>query len=212
MPKDLRALPKVFRLWGMVRSSLSAEAIVSTAAQLADQQGLNSVSLSAVARKLGVQTASLYSHIRNVDALLAGIHQLGLSRLADRIASHVAGRAGYDALVGLTQAYREFAAEEPGKWAAMQQPAAPETVASSEAKRVAELTIAVLRGYQLPEVELVHATRFLASTINGFLALAQNGNFDHRAPEIAETWDRIVLGLDELFKNWSSTHNKNEEK
>lgn len=186
----------------MVRNSLSADAIVSTAAHMADDRGLDTVSLSAVARELGVQTASLYSHIRNLEALLAGVHQLALQRLADKIASAVAGRAGYDALVGLAEAYRRFAEEEPGKWAAMQQPASPETVASLGAKRVAELTIAVLHGYQLPETELVHATRLLASNINGFLALGHNGHFDHRAPDIAVTWDRILHGLDALFMNW----------
>ncbi|GAA3573129.1 TetR-like C-terminal domain-containing protein [Microlunatus spumicola] len=189
----------------MPRANLSAPVVVAAGADLADADGFEQVTLSAVARRLGVQTASLYHHVRDRAELLAGIHELALDELADRIAEAVAGRAGRDALVGLAEAQRTFARRSPGRWAALQQPAAPSTVASPGAGRVAELTMAVLRGYDLSEAELVHVTRFLGATVNGFLALERSGGFGHRTPAPEVSWRRTLTALDAIVRTWPTS-------
>jgi AcrR family transcriptional regulator len=189
----------------MPRANLSAQVVIAAGADLADADGFEQVTLSAVARRLGVQTASLYHHVRDRAELLAGIHELALEELADRIADAVAGRAGRDALVGLAEAQRTFARTSPGRWAALQQPAAPSTVASPGARRVAELTMAVLRGYDLPEAELVHVTRFLGATVNGFLALERSGGFGHRNPAPEVSWQRTLTALDAIVRTWPTS-------
>ena len=93
----------------MSRANLSPRVVVQAAADLADREGFEQVTLSAVARSLGVRTASLYNHVRDRAGLLAGVHELALDELADRIATEVAGRAGRDALGGLAHAQRDFA-------------------------------------------------------------------------------------------------------
>lgn len=186
----------------MPRANLTPRVVVAAAADLADEAGFDQVTLSAVARRLQVQAASLYHHVRDRAELLAGIHELALEELADRIGDAVAGRAGADALTGLAEAQRTFARECPGRWAALQQPAAPSTVASPGAARVAGLTMAVLRGYGLPEAELVHVTRFLGATVNGFLALERSGAFGHRDPEPEVSWSRALAALDTLIRSW----------
>lgn len=186
----------------MPRANLSAPVVIAAGADLADEDGFEQVTLSAVARRLGVQTASLYHHVRDRAELLEGIHALALDELADRIGEAVAGRAGRDALVGLAEAQRSFARESPGRWAALQQPAAPSTVTSSGARRVAELTVAVLRGYAVGEGELVHVTRFLGATVNGFLALERSGGFGHRTPAPEVSWRRTLTALDAIVRAW----------
>ena len=186
----------------MARANLTADVVIAAGADLADEDGFEQVTLSAVARRLGVQTASLYHHVRDRAELLAGIHELALDELADRIGSAVAGRSGRDALVGLAEAQRTFAREAPGRWAALQQPAAPSTAASPGARRVAELTMAVLRGYDVAEAELVHVTRFLGATVNGFLALERSGGFGHRTPAPEVSWQRTLTALDAIVRTW----------
>ena len=186
----------------MARPNLSKRVLVVAGADLADESGFDQVTLSAVARRLHVQAASLYNHVRDRAELLDGIHELALEELADRIGEAVAGRAGADALVGLAEAQRRFARDCPGRWAALRQPAAPSTAASPAAGRVAALTMAVLRGYGLPETELVHVTRFLGATVNGFLALERSGAFAHRAPPPEESWHRALDALDALIRSW----------
>lgn len=186
----------------MTRPGLSKRVLVVAGAVLADESGFDQVTLSAVARRLHVQAASLYNHVRDRAELLDGIHELALEELADRVGEAVAGRAGADALVGLAEAQRRFARDCPGRWTALQQPAAPSTAASPAAARAAALTMAVLRGYGLPETELVHVTRFLGATVNGFLALERSGAFAHRAPPTEESWHRALDALDVLIRSW----------
>lgn len=186
----------------MPRANLTTTTVIAAAADLADEAGFEVITVSAVARRLGVQTASLYGHVRDRAALLAGLHALALDELADRIATGVAGRAGLDALVGLAEAQRSFARDSPGRWAALQQPATTSTAGSPGAARVVTLTFAVLRGYPLPEEELVHVTRMLGATVNGFLALERSGGFGHRSPEPEVSWHRTLIALDTIFRSW----------
>jgi AcrR family transcriptional regulator len=189
----------------MSRPPLTPASVISEAAALADESGLEAVTLSAVARRLGVRAPSLYSHLRDHAALLDGVSTLALADLAARVAEAVAGRAGRPALEGLAQAHRSFAREHPGRWQALQRRAGPAVVASDAARSIGALTDAVLRGYDLPPGERVHATRLLGSTINGYLALERIGSFDHSEPAPATSWNRAIDALDALLRAWPAT-------
>ncbi|GAA0588828.1 TetR/AcrR family transcriptional regulator [Paractinoplanes ferrugineus] len=191
----------------MARANLTPAAVIAAAAELADREGFDAVSVSALARRFGVQTASLYSHVRDRSAVLDGVHVLALGELADRIAVAIGGRSGRDALVALAAAHRAYARECPGRWAALQRPAAASTVRSAAAARVVALNLAMLRGYRLPETELVHATRLLGATVNGFLALEANGSFGHRDPATDDSWHRAIDALDVAFRHWPAERN-----
>ena len=45
------------------------EAVIKATSDLADEKGLNNVSLKAVAQKLNIRTPSLYNHIESLDKL-----------------------------------------------------------------------------------------------------------------------------------------------
>jgi AcrR family transcriptional regulator len=186
----------------MARANLTSTAVIAAAADLADRDGFDTLTLSALARGFGVQTASLYSHVRDRSALIERIHQLALGELADRIALAIGGRSGRDALAALADAHRDYARRFPGRWTALQRPATEATVRSEPAVRVASLTLAMLRGYPLPESELVHATRLLAAAVNGFLALEANGSIAHREPAVETSWQRALDVLDSAFRSW----------
>lgn len=184
----------------MKRFRLTATAVIADAAALADEAGLTGVTLSAVARRLGVQAPSLYTHVRDHEALLDGITALALTELAERISTAIAGRAGRDALDGFASAYRAYARESPGRWQSLQRRAGPKAVPSGAA--VVELTAAVLRNYPVPQADHVHAIRLLGSTINGFLALERIGSFDHSEPAPDVSWDKVVVVLDATLRRW----------
>ena len=52
---------------------LTKERICQTALAIADEQGLNSVSMRKLARELGVEAMSLYYHVKNKDEILEGM-------------------------------------------------------------------------------------------------------------------------------------------
>ncbi|BCJ34081.1 transcriptional regulator [Actinocatenispora thailandica] len=186
----------------MPRAALTVASIVDTAGALADEVGFEAVSLSEVARRLGVRAPSLYAHVRDLAALRDGITEAALRELGSRIALATAGRSGRTALRGLMQAHRGFASEAPGRWQSLQRRADQAVAASEAARSVVALTGAVLRGYALPESEHVHAIRLLGGAIAGYLALERAGSFAYRDPEPDVSWERAVDALDALLRHW----------
>src|SRR5689334_17454015 len=130
----------------MVRAGLTTERVTQAGAELADELGFDQVTPSAVARRFGVQVASLYSHVRNAEDLRVRIALLALEEMAERGAAALAGRAGRDALVALGATYRDYAREHPGRYAAAQMRLDHETALSSAGPRHAAMMRAVLRG------------------------------------------------------------------
>src|SRR5262245_30124454 len=55
-----------------VRTPLSRDRILRAAVELADRDGIESLSMRNLARDLGVDPMSLYNHVRDKDALLEG--------------------------------------------------------------------------------------------------------------------------------------------
>ncbi|GHH30817.1 TetR/AcrR family transcriptional regulator [Lentzea cavernae] len=193
-----------------MRTPLSASTVIADAAALADEAGFEKVTLSAVARRLGVQAPSLYSHVRDLEALRDGVTALALGELADLVATAIAGRSGLSALKAYTAAHRAYARESPGRWQSLQRRAGEAVVRSDAAKKISAQAPAVLRGYPVPQAEHVHAVRLLGSTINGFLALERTGNFDHSSPAPEASWDRTVVALDALLRAWP-VHSRTDE-
>ncbi|MFD8986033.1 TetR-like C-terminal domain-containing protein [Streptomyces sp. NPDC059564] len=188
----------------MVRAGLSAAVLVAAAAEMADAEGIEKVTLSALARRFGVKDASLYSHVRNLRDLRVRVALLASEEMTSRIADAVAGRAGKEALVGFADAYRAYALEHPGRYAATQMRFEPEEVADSAAlRRSVELTYGMLRAYGLEEPDLTDAGRLLRSTFHGFAHLELGGGFGHPR-EVRESWARALDALHVALENWPS--------
>ncbi|MFF8268507.1 TetR/AcrR family transcriptional regulator [Streptomyces sp. NPDC016562] len=186
----------------MVRVGLTTERLTRAGAELADEVGFDQVTVSALARHFDVKVASLYAHVRNSRDLKARIALLALEELADRVAAALAGRAGKDALTAFAHAYRDYAREHPGRYAAAQLRLTPEEAAASAGGRHAQMTRAILRGYDLTEPDQTHAIRLLGSVFHGYISLEAGGSFDHSAPDPQESWSRVLDALDALLRNW----------
>ncbi|MET9296446.1 TetR/AcrR family transcriptional regulator [Streptomyces sp. NPDC003077] len=188
----------------MARAGLTAERVTIAGAELADEVGLDRVTMSQVARRLGVKDASLYAHVRNLEDLRGRIALLAADEKTIRIAEATAGRAGKDALIAFANAWREYAHRHPGRYTATQTPMQidPELVAAAPGpRRAVELTYGMLRGYGLAEPDLTDAVRLLRSTFHGFVALEAAGGFAHaRSPQ--DSWVRALDALHALLEHW----------
>ncbi|MDT0268609.1 WHG domain-containing protein [Streptomyces sp. DSM 44915] len=188
----------------MARAGLTTERVTLAGAELADEAGLDQVTMARVARRLGVKDASLYSHVRNLAELRGRIALLAADEKTLRIAEATAGRAGRDALIGYANAWRDYAHQYPGRYLATQTPIRidPELAARAPGpRRAVELTYGMLRGYGLAEPDLTDAVRLLRSTFHGFVALETAGGFAHeRTPE--ESWGRALDALHSLLLHW----------
>ncbi|MEV5238020.1 TetR/AcrR family transcriptional regulator [Streptomyces cinnamoneus] len=188
----------------MARAGLTAERVTVAAAELADEAGLDQVTMARVARRLGVKDASLYTHVRNLEDLRGRIALLAADEKTLRIAEATAGCAGKDALVAFANAWREYAHRHPGRYAATQAPIRIDPQLAADApgpRRAIELTYGMLRGYGLAEPDLTDAVRLLRSTFHGFVALEAAGGFAHkRSPQ--HSWVRALDALHTLLEHW----------
>jgi AcrR family transcriptional regulator len=98
------------------RSGLNRELIAETAEALVDREGWQQLSMTALARKLGVRGPSLYNHVDSLDALLADVQARALAELSGRLQRAAMGRSGAQALRALAAVLRAFAAEHPGRY------------------------------------------------------------------------------------------------
>lgn len=78
---------------GTGRVGLTTERLVRAGAELADEVGFEQATPAELARRFGVKTASLYSHVKNAHELKTKIALLALEELADQVSAAVAGRA-----------------------------------------------------------------------------------------------------------------------
>ncbi|MEV7884715.1 TetR-like C-terminal domain-containing protein [Streptomyces sp. NPDC002817] len=194
----------------MARAGITPDRLTAAAADLADEVGFDSVTLSALARHFGVKDASLYSHVRNLQELRTRVALLAGGEMIDRIAVAVAGRAGKDALAAFAGAYREYALERPGRYAATQIRIDQALVADSPGlRRTTEITYGMLRAYGLEEPDLTDAVRLLRSTFHGYCALEASGGFG--APrDVQKSWKRAVDALHVLLQNWPREESEEE--
>lgn len=174
----------------MPRAGLDADAVVTAAAQLADSEGLEALTLARLAGRLGVRAPSLYVHVDGVEDLRRRIAERGARELRAALQDAAAGRARVEALTAVAATYRAYAREHPGTYTALQREAG-----SDESARLVDAVLAVLRGYELAGDDAIHAARIVRAALHGFVELEVAGGF--RIPlELDETFERLVSVLD----------------
>ncbi|KPC73188.1 TetR family transcriptional regulator, partial [Streptomyces sp. NRRL F-6602] len=87
-------------------AGLTVDRITQAAAVLADEVGIEKVTISALAREFGVRDASFYSHVKNLQEIRTRVAILASEEMSERIATAIAGRSGGDALAAFADAYR----------------------------------------------------------------------------------------------------------
>jgi AcrR family transcriptional regulator len=178
-----------------MRRGLTPAAVAETAGRLADRDGLDALTLGAVAAELGVRTPSLYNHVDGLAGLRRALALRGLGELGDAIRDAAVGRSGDDAVAALADAYRAFARRRPGLYAAVQRAAdAGDAEVESAAARLLGPVLAVLRGFGLEGDETIHAARALRSTMHGFVDLESRGGFGIDL-DLDESYRRAVLAV-----------------
>ncbi len=162
----------------MARRGLDRGQIVAAAAAIADTHGLAAVTLARVAADLDVRPPSLYSHIGGREGLICAIGLRGVGELGAAMRVAATGRAGQDAIVAIARAYRAYARDHPGCYAAsLRSPPPGDREHEQAALEATAVLLAVLRAYALQDDEAIHAARAIRSALHGFVALEREGGF-----------------------------------
>ncbi len=163
----------------MARSvGISRERVVAVAAELADAQGLDQLTLAQVAARLGVRLPSLYNHVDGLPGLRRELALLGCRQLLERISRAAIGKAAETAVIAVAQALRAYALEHPGVYdATVRAPAADDLELQELSRSIVNVVVVVLEPFGLSDEAAVHAVRGLRSISHGFVSLELAGGF-----------------------------------
>ncbi len=183
----------------MSRAGLDAQAVVAAAASLADDDGLEELTLAGLADRLGVRSPSLYAHVDGLSDLRSRLATRGARELTAALATAAEDRAGPDAMRAVANAYRAYAHEHPGTYAAIQRaPGAdpdPDPGFVGAAADLVDVLVVLLRGSGRNDDDTIHAVRIVRAALHGFVSLERAGGFAIEL-DLDETYARLVDVLD----------------
>jgi AcrR family transcriptional regulator len=175
------------------KAGLTKEAIIETAARLADRDGFDSLTLAGLAAELGVQSPSLYNHVDGLEGLRFDLGAHGAKLLGARFQESIAGKSELDALRAMASAFRAFAKEHPGLYAAAQ-PATSLDMDQRIYEAAPEAFDTVLKGVAQtglsPENQL-HIVRAVRASLHGFIVLEQREGFG-TPDDVDESFERML--------------------
>lgn len=160
------------------RKHIDRERVLEVSIALADEHGLEAVTLASVADQLGIRVPSLYNHVSGLPGLRYEMAVWGVRQLGDRIRRAAVGKSGDDAILSVAAAYRAFVHDHPGVYAAtLRAPAPEEDELIAASNEVLDVILAILEPYGLSRDDKLHVTRGLRSIFHGFVALEVAGGF-----------------------------------
>lgn len=175
----------------MPRVGLSTARVVTAAADLADRNGYERMTLADLAAEFDVKVPSLYKYIDSLDDLRLRVATLAADELATVLAAHVPrrARAGLD---GIATTYRRYALAHPGRfWALMR---APIAIREGEAvERAMQPMRRCIAEYGVPEREIDTVVLAVRAALRGHVLLEIAGDVGEDADAV---YARLVSVLD----------------
>jgi len=187
------------------RAGLSRHLVVAEAARVADEVGLDRLTLAAVANRLGVRLPSLYKHVAGLDALHTHVAAAAGRELAAELSAATVGRSGTEALQAMARAYRSFALRRPGAYAAtIRAPEEGDEEHQDAAAAVLQVVLSVLVGFGLYGDDAIDAVRGLRALLHGFVAIEATGGF--KLPQdLDRSYQRLVSTYGVALSSWAAT-------
>ena len=186
----------------MPRATLDTQKVIDDAAALADAEGLDSVTLTRIAERLGVRQPALYRHVDGYDDLIRSLGLRGRELLADRLSTAAQGVAGPDVVRALGHAWRSVVRDAPGLYAATDRyPCAGDEELENAVEEIVTIIARSLGGFDLDEAQRIHVARALRSSFHGFAHLESGDGHPH-PHDLEETFsgliDLLVAGIRQL--------------
>jgi AcrR family transcriptional regulator len=167
------------------RPQIDRAEILAAAMQVADERGLESVTMHSVAHRLAVTPMALYRHLDGKQALLDGLVELLLTSYP----LPPAGAPWATRLTALAEAVRSAAKQHPAVFPLLlTRPA--ETPA---ARTVRDFVQAALREAGLAADEAARAERLISTAVLGFAASEAAGRFRHHAQAVIDEDFAVLL-------------------
>ncbi|MFK0403423.1 TetR/AcrR family transcriptional regulator [Microbacterium sp. NPDC090225] len=170
----------------------STEAIVAAGRAILEESGPASLTMQAVATRVGVRAPSLYKRVRDRDALLTAVAEAAIDELGSRLDRSGTDTAGTD-LTSLAEVYRAFAHEHPESFRLMFMASAPVDALHRASEPVLRASAALVG-----EADALDAARLFTAWATGFLQMELSGAF-RLGGDVGQAFDyglrRLLAGL-----------------
>jgi AcrR family transcriptional regulator len=171
------------------RTGLDHEIIMQAAMKLADEHGLEHLTMATLATQLNVRTPTLYHYYDGLAGIQRSLALLGLREMASQLGHAVMGKSGDAAIIALASALRDFACEHPGLYEATSRaPSGADPAWQDAGREVVDIGVRALSAYGLSLDDALHAIRIIRSIVHGWVALNNAGGF------------ALPLDVDETFR------------
>ena len=153
-------------------------AVLAASLAIADETGLESMTMQAVADRLGVTPMALYRHVENKGDLLDGV----VERLLDEIPEPATDLPWDDQLSSLGHALRATARRHPSVFPLLlQRPAT-----TPGARRVRERVYRTLRDGGVPPSHVERVERLISTVVLGFAVSEVSGRFQRHPRKVLD--------------------------
>ena len=159
------------------RDGISRQDVVEAGVSLLAETGPEGLSLSAVARRLGIRTQSLYAHVDGLDGLRRSLAVLGLGRLCDDVTAAALGVDGRTAIDRIIRAHLALATSSPDLYDLSIHPPGDDPELTAAVADAGVPLSTVLTCLHVLDDDAVHWTRLLLASVSGYARLCGSGRF-----------------------------------
>lgn len=178
------------------KRNLDSQIIFDAAAELAEEKGIENISLLQVAEKLGVKSPSLYNHLSGLQELSSGVAKLAIDRLETTVRNAAVGRSKEEALVAIAFAYRKFAKKNPELYKAILRfPNYKDHSVQEAGYAVVRILYQVMEPYNYSKEEITNFVRGFRSALHGFVSLEEAGFFQNTEVSVDKSYKQFILRL-----------------
>ena len=172
-----------------MKAGLDKNVILKKAADMADANGVTSVTIKSLATELGVKSPSLYKHIDGLEELNKELMLYGWQAIEKETRPAAIGKSKDDAIRAIFYAYRNYVKAHPGVFEAMQwyNMYCSEKDLQATAGIVTVL-FQILDAYALTNDQKVHLVRMFRGFLQGFLNVESHGGYGNPMP-IEQSFD-----------------------
>lgn len=164
----------------MARADIDKTIIIKKAAKMANEIGLEKVTLKLLSNQLNIKPPSLYNHIKGLDDLRKEVMIYGWKQLEERVIEAAICVTGYDALEAMGRTFYKYATENPGIFNAMLWYNKFQSDETQDAtKRFFSVIYKIFSTLNISQKNCDHLIRTYRAFLEGYALLVNNKAFGH---------------------------------
>lgn len=192
----------------MAKMGLDKAAVIERAALLANENGLESVTIKELADSLNIRSPSLYNHIASLEELRKELMLFGWKQAEERLINSARDMEGYEAIRQMCREFYAYATENKGVFSAMLwYNKYTDESSMSATSGLFSMIYENMEKIGISRERAEHLIRTMRGLLEGYSLLVNNGAFGHPA-NIDESFE---ISLDVLMEGIKATEEKKNE-